>query len=29
MDTETDDNPKVCPCNCQGSVKWIHFKCLK
>lgn len=28
-ETETEDNPKVSPCKCDGSVKWIHFKCLK
>ena len=25
----TDDNPKVGTCNCLGSVKYIHFQCLK
>jgi len=29
MDTDSEDNPFVCPCKCEGSVKWIHFKCLK
>ena len=25
----TDDNPKVGTCNCIGSVKYIHYLCLK
>lgn len=29
MDNETDDNPKVTACKCIGSVKYIHFLCLK
>ncbi len=29
IDTETDDNPKVKACKCAGSVKYIHFNCLK
>ena len=23
------DNPLICPCICKGSMKYIHFKCLK
>ena len=26
---ETDDNPKICVCQCSGSVGHIHFNCLK
>jgi hypothetical protein len=26
---ETEDNPKMCPCFCTGSMKYIHFLCLK
>lgn len=29
MDTETEDNPKVNACKCNGSVKYVHFLCLK
>ena len=29
MDTETPDNPKVTACKCKGSMKYIHFLCLK
>jgi hypothetical protein len=28
-DTETEDNPKVNACKCDGSVKYVHFLCLK
>ena len=27
-DTE-EDNPLINPCSCHGSMKYIHFKCLK
>ena len=23
------ENPLICPCTCKGSMKYIHFKCLK
>lgn len=26
---ETEDNPKMCPCSCTGSMRYIHFKCLR
>jgi hypothetical protein len=26
---ETEDNPKICPCVCTGSMRYIHFQCLK
>jgi hypothetical protein len=26
---ETEDNPKMCPCSCTGSMRYIHFKCLQ
>lgn len=29
MDTETEENPKLNACKCEGSVKYIHFDCLK
>ena len=29
MEAETEDNPKIKACKCEGSVKYIHFKCLK
>ena len=25
----SDDNPKIKACNCQGSVKYVHYACLK
>ena len=25
----TDKNPKVCTCKCEGSVKYIHYECLR
>ena len=25
----TFDNPLICPCICKGSMKYIHYKCLK
>ena len=24
-----DDNPLICPCMCRGSMKYIHYECLK
>ena len=24
-----DDNPLICPCICKGSMKYIHYDCLK
>ena len=24
-----DDNPLICPCICKGSMKYIHYECLK
>lgn len=29
MEAETEDNPKIKACKCEGSVKYIHFLCLK
>jgi hypothetical protein len=29
IDEYTDENPKVGACSCIGSVKYIHFNCLK
>ncbi len=29
MDQDTEENPKVKACKCEGSVKYIHFECLK
>jgi hypothetical protein len=26
---EEDDNPIISPCNCTGSVKFIHLNCIK
>ena len=28
-DDSTDENPLICPCKCKGSMKYIHFNCLK
>ena len=28
-DDSTDENPLICPCKCKGSMKYIHYKCLK
>ena len=25
----TDENPLICPCNCDGTMKYIHLKCLQ
>ncbi|OMJ71329.1 hypothetical protein SteCoe_17895 [Stentor coeruleus] len=25
----TEDNPLICPCNCDGTMKYIHLKCLQ
>ena len=24
-----DENPLICPCNCDGTMKYIHLKCLQ
>ena len=28
-DTYNDENPLICPCICKGSMKYIHYLCLK
>jgi len=28
-DTESIENPMVSPCNCTGTVKFVHLKCLR
>jgi len=28
-DDSTDKNPLISPCKCKGSMKYIHYKCLK
>ena len=28
-DDSTDENPLISPCKCKGSMKYIHYKCLK
>lgn len=28
FDEETAENPLISPCNCSGSIKFIHLKCL-
>jgi hypothetical protein len=28
-DDSTDENPLICPCICKGSMKYIHYDCLK
>jgi E3 ubiquitin-protein ligase DOA10 len=28
-DTETEKNPFVAPCQCSGSVRFIHLECLR
>lgn len=25
----TEENPLICPCNCDGTMKYIHLKCLQ
>ena len=25
----TEDNPLISPCNCDGTMKYIHLKCLQ
>ena len=25
----SDENPLICPCVCKGSMKYIHYECLK
>lgn len=29
MNTDSHDNPLFAPCKCTGTVKFIHFRCLK
>ena len=28
-DNNTEENPLICPCVCKGSMKYIHYMCLK
>ena len=28
-DDTTTENPLICPCICKGSMKYIHYECLK
>ena len=28
-ENNTDDNPLIVPCTCKGSMKYIHYDCLK
>ena len=28
-DEKEENNPLLCPCICKGSMKYIHYKCLK
>ena len=28
-DDTSSENPLICPCICKGSMKYIHYKCLK
>ena len=28
-DDSSDENPLICPCICKGSMKYIHYQCLK
>ena len=28
-DDTSDENPLICPCICKGSMKYIHYDCLK
>lgn len=28
-DSEEDENPLISPCKCDGSMKFIHLKCLR
>ena len=28
-DNYNDENPLICPCTCKGSMKYIHYLCLK
>ena len=28
-DDTTNENPLICPCVCKGSMKYIHYECLK
>lgn len=29
MEGESEDNPKLNACACKGSVKYVHFQCLR
>lgn len=29
LESDSESNPMVTPCKCDGSVKYIHFECLK
>ena len=29
LSEEEPDNPIISPCNCIGSVKWIHVECIR
>ena len=29
LDEETDSNPLIQPCQCSGSLKYIHLECLR
>ena len=28
-ENSNDENPLICPCICKGSMKYIHYECLK
>ena len=28
-EVKEEENPLLCPCKCKGSMKYIHYKCLK
>lgn len=28
-ETETAEDPLICPCNCAGTMKYVHLNCLK
>ena len=29
LEEETENNPLIIPCSCSGSMKYIHYECLK
>ena len=29
IETYTEENPLICPCNCDGTMKYIHLRCLQ